>query len=346
MKMQKKVKTISFNCLMLFMTACVTLFASCSSDSEKENEEIQVTETTETDNSFSDDSFDSSYQIALLVNDYWEDTSNDSVYKFDEDMSFSVENSQKSLTGVYTVSGSDGYPLLNLEYNNSETETFVMSFSSDTSLTLTNYETEEVSQLENVKEKPEYNSTDEAQDSSYTVKTTKMENTNMEYPIIRGWKHIDAQEKYNNLFLKDIKKILDQSDSPETCSMNFKVYRNDEDILSLVGKGIVSSAGSAHPYYVLKCYNINMKTGEKIDISDAIDVSVASENLYNKKNCEIMTDDMTLDELIEISMLESPEYIAANMENMNNFYYDKSGNVCVYFESSYITEGYVAVKFE
>lgn len=328
----------------VFALSLVMLSACGNKSEDKKDAEIQTIDSNEI-TSTEEAGFDGSYQISLLKKDCWIDKMSSITYYFSEDMNFTAKTKDDEKKGTYSVTGSDGYPILELKYDDNIKKSYIMLFNSEKSLTLTDSGTNKTYQLVNEKEK-EIEEESENKSSSYSVNFETMENTNVLYPVISGWKQEDAQEKYNAEFKSNVQSIIDDADTPDNVSFNFEIKYMDDNTLSIAGKGDVYSMGAAHPYSVVLCYNIDMQSGEEISIADKIDVNSSAENFFNKKDCESVSDEITLDDILDVSMFESAEDVSLYMNETKYFYIDEDGKICVYFEVPYVLGGYAAVKFD
>ncbi|MCI5911063.1 MAG: DUF4163 domain-containing protein [Oscillospiraceae bacterium] len=327
-----------------FALSFAMLSACGNKDEDKKDVEINTIDSNEAMSTTEEAGFDGSYQISLLKKDCWIDKTSAITYYFSEDMNFTEKDKDgEEKKGTYDVTGSDGYPILELKYDDNTKTSYIMLFNSEKSLTLTNSETNKEYQLINKKEKEETSKNDS---SSYSVNFETMSQTDISYPVISGWKQEDAQEKYNEEFKNDVQGIIDDAESSENVSLDFEIEYMDDNTLSIVGKGDVYSMGAAHPYSVILCYNIDMQSGEEISLADKIDINSASENFFNKKGCESVSDEITLDDIIDVSMFESVEDVSSYMTETKYFYLDSNGKICVYFEVPYVLGGYAAVRFD
>lgn len=137
------------------------------------------------------------------------------------------------------------------------------------------------------------------EEATYTVETVSVEHPNgiFEYPQIRGWENEEKQTYWNDIFR--IEQVAE-----EDLGQTYEVKTANENYLSIMIKG--SFQGGVHPYSYKQVYNINMQTGEIINLTDCVDIAECA---------KLLADDNSY-------VCENPDVDMAYIMEFNSMYYD------------------------
>lgn len=159
----------------------------------------------------------------------------------------------------------------------------------------------------------------------------------IEYPQVENLVNQDITEWYNEQFKSSIDVYTgeveegDLAEGSETVEETFQVTYQSEDMISILIEGYFYAEGAAHPYSYKSSYNINLKTGESMSITDEyspeeiVDDLLAGQNytvIKDAKTMEVMTGEEQDAAFQEITTKDR----AFMLESMKNCDYDfKSG---------------------
>lgn len=326
-------------------TAEVTEVTENISDTAEETATETENKNNENNENVPTSSFDDEYYKGLLVSGYWLQKSGSLIYTFDDSGSYTLEdysgNEQQS--GVYYFKGTDLSPILCLEYDSDSSE-YEIVFNSNSHMSWTNSSGNQMI-LDNSSEKPTSGS--KGSENGYTVSFETLDE-NVQYPCIGGWSLEDKQNELNEMFKQDQEDtIAEYKTNNATYSISFEVKYSDSELLSIVGTGVTYYDGAAHPNNFYKTYNINMKSGEILSLSDAIDIETAAKNIFNNSNCEsVDSENISIQDIIDINVWTTEQEVIDYLNYCDMFYYNENGKVCIYFVSIYALGTYSAVAFD
>ena len=117
---------------------------------------------------------------------------------------------------------------------------------------------------------------------SYAVTEARLEAENCHFvypqfsnadPAISGF--------YNEQWAELARSYLQMTakDPSRTCTVNYQIMTQSEDLLSILFTGEWTIEGGAYPSAFFLTYNIDMKTGETIRLADAVDLTALSAQL-------------------------------------------------------------------
>ena len=92
------------------------------------------------------------------------------------------------------------------------------------------------------------------------------------YPQIKGLKDTDKQNAINDLLKQDAMSYLDNSSEQMTVDSSYQIEWKGKDILSVGFYGWGENSDAPHPFKGYFTTNINMRTGEKINLKDVLHI--------------------------------------------------------------------------
>lgn len=148
------------------------------------------------------------------------------------------------------------------------------------------------------------------------------------YAQITGMSDEAVQESINKM-LKECEESRHMPTS--NYSAMPEVFYCDDEILSMQLAAEFKSGGSS-----ITKFNINMKTGEDIELSDFVDFNALAEKLYNNDGITIVSgyDGASIPQFLEESHCETVEDVYKKLESVTFFYFDENKNVVLHLTSS------------
>lgn len=181
----------------------------------------------------------------------------------------------------------------------------------------------------------------------------------IEYPQIKNMKSPDIQKKVNKLLSeKATSNYRGEDVDGLSLSMKAKVEYANENIISVKYTGFAYYSGAVNGYDIMYATNVNLKTGEIIDIHDLFTDSFKQKlnrNVFKYNGADKVGDGETLDpNSIEYGYINADEGIIkemfenyyCNMDIDNYYFSDKYFNIIVKTPSGPIIYLELAASYE
>jgi len=137
--------------------------------------------------------------------------------------------------------------------------------------------------------------TDFSDVATYTIISRLFEEKNVEvsFPEVEMLNE-ERQVKINNLILSEERKMLRdflEWGDDLTLDIDYEIKANSNRLLSIVYIGLGFVQGAARPFWVFHTININVETGEKILLSDVVNVNERFIELLKSENAVFINPD-------------------------------------------------------
>lgn len=180
----------------------------------------------------------------------------------------------------------------------------------------------------------------------FTITKQVYENDHVyiEYPQVENLVNQEITDWYNEQFKNTIKDATqdegDESASEsDTINETFQVTYQSEDMISILIEGSVYVQNTPHPYSYMYGYNINLKTGETMGITDIyttaeivemVDDFLAGENVAIIANMETMEemDEESFQDAMQEMMEYDRAFLIEGLEGSDfNYYIGEDGKM-------------------
>lgn len=187
----------------------------------------------------------------------------------------------------------------------------------------------------------------------------------IEYPHVENLVNQEITDWYNQKFESDAKWVMNAIDVEEEgfreyINEGFQVTYQSEDMVSILIRGNYYAEGAAHPYSYISSYNINLKTGESMSITDEYSLEEIVDDIFSGQNYTVLVNIENLEEADEEFTEYVKQELAANdrdfmMECLqrcdNDFKIGEDGNLiegeeAVYMHSIRLKDGTWAMGME
>lgn len=187
----------------------------------------------------------------------------------------------------------------------------------------------------------------------------------IEYPHVENLVNQKITDWYNQKFESDAKWVMNAIDVEEEgfreyINEGFQVTYQSEDMVSILIRGNYYAEGAAHPYSYMSSYNINLKTGESMSITDEYSQEEIVDDIFSGQNYTALVNIENLEEAdAEFTEYVKQELAAKDREIMmeclqrcdNEFKIGEDGNLiegeeAVYMHSIRLKDGTWAMGME
>lgn len=187
----------------------------------------------------------------------------------------------------------------------------------------------------------------------------------IEYPHVENLVNQEITDWYNQKFESAAKWTMndigvEEEGVREYINESFQVTYQSEDMVSILIRGNYYAEDAAHPYSYISSYNINLKTGESMSITDEYSLEEIADDIFSGQNYTVLTDIENLEEAdAEFTEYVKQELAARDREFMmeclqrcdNDFKIGVDGNLIegedtVYMHSIRLKDGTWAMGME
>lgn len=183
-------------------------------------------------------------------------------------------------------------------------------------------------------------------DAAYQIEEIVMEEEGIHivYPQIKNLGQEWIQEKWNRLMKENEARAVEswmEDGNQGTYEVSCQVKTMTADTLSILMVGRICEEEAAHPYSFKYTYNIDLNTGESIQLKDHVDVETLAENLFAGTGYYV--EEGVLSYFLERleAIYETPDSLAKSLEGYD---FSEEGNVP--YGYSYLEDGKVWICME
>lgn len=143
----------------------------------------------------------------------------------------------------------------------------------------------------------------ESSEFKITAKMYQEGNIKIAYPQVENLVNQEITDWYNQQFKHSLEIYTGEAEegdiaaASENVNETFKITYQSEDMISILVEGYFYAEGAAHPYAYMNSYNINLKTGESMGITDEYAPEEIVNDLLAGKNYTPITDVETMTEM-------------------------------------------------
>ena len=119
--------------------------------------------------------------------------------------------------------------------------------------------------------------------ASYSVTSGMLQEgtVTFSYPQIQDAPDTELQSQWNERIENKVETMAAELEEGTTLTGSYDVKTMNDELLSILVSGEISSASAAYPSRFQYTYNIDMKTGENIRLAHYMDVNQIAENMMN-----------------------------------------------------------------
>lgn len=119
--------------------------------------------------------------------------------------------------------------------------------------------------------------------ASYSVTSGMLQEgtVTFSYPQIQDATDTELQSQWNERIENKVETMAAELEEGTTLTGSYDVKTMNDELLSILVSGEISSASAAYPSRFQYTYNIDMKTGENIRLAHYMDVNQIAENMMN-----------------------------------------------------------------
>ena len=119
--------------------------------------------------------------------------------------------------------------------------------------------------------------------TSYSVTSGMLQEgtVTFSYPQIQDAPDTELQSQWNERIENKVETMAAELEEGTTLTGSYDVKTMNDELLSILVSGEISSASAAYPSRFQYTYNIDMKTGENIRLAHYMDVNQIAENMMN-----------------------------------------------------------------
>lgn len=147
--------------------------------------------------------------------------------------------------------------------------------------------------------------TQQKENLQFSIKTETYEegDIHIEYPHVENLVNQEITDWYNNQFKSAVNIHTEEAEegdlaaASDTVNENFQVTYQSDEMISILIEGSFYAEGAAHPYSYKRSYNINLKTGETMSITDEYTPDDIVNDLLSGKNYTMIANAETLSPL-------------------------------------------------
>ena len=168
---------------------------------------------------------------------------------------------------------------------------------------------------------------------SITAEVYEDGDIHIEYPQIENLVDEDITEWYNEQFKSTVVAYtegdIEEGDIAGNCERvneSFQITYQSDDMISILIEGYYEAEGAAHPYSYMSSYNINLKTGESMGITDQYTPEELVDTLFSGENYTGISDVDNMEEMSE----EEMQYLSGEISARDREYTLESMQKCDY----------------
>ena len=122
--------------------------------------------------------------------------------------------------------------------------------------------------------------------ASYSVADGLLQEDNVSfcYPQLQNCTDVELQEKWNSIIKEKVESMAEELKEGASLYGNYDIKTMNDELLSILFSGDISSPDSAYSSRFQFTYNIDMKTGESIRLAHYRDVDQIAEDMMNGRN--------------------------------------------------------------
>lgn len=160
---------------------------------------------------------------------------------------------------------------------------------------------------------------EENKEGVFSIRTETYEegDIHIKYPHVENLVNEEVTDWYNEEFKSTIETYTseveegDMGASSETVNETFQVTYQSEEMISILIEGNFYAEGAAHPYSYMRSYNINLKTGETLGITDEYTPEEIVEDILAGNNYAVIADTRTMEAMTGENLEYVKQEIAA-----------------------------------